>query len=106
MENFNFNTYQKWTKESAIYPHSKAFYYLMTGLASEVGEVLGKFKKEIRDGVDHSEGIKSELGDVLWYVARIADEYGWTLEEVARLNRAKIEDRRIRSVLSGDGDDR
>jgi len=98
--------YQEWTRSTAIYPHDKAFTYLMTGLASEVGELLGKFKKEIRDGADHSDGIQSELGDVMWYVARIADEYGWTMEQVMQLNMAKLEDRKQRDKLMGSGDER
>ena len=34
-------TYQDWTKTTAVYPEEKAEEYLMLGLASEVGELLG-----------------------------------------------------------------
>jgi len=105
-QTMNFNEYQNWTRETAIYPHKTAFAYLMAGLGSEVGEVLGKYKKEIRDGADHSEAIISELGDVLWYVARIADEYGYELEGIAAANKDKLTDRKERDVLGGSGDAR
>jgi NTP pyrophosphatase (non-canonical NTP hydrolase) len=102
----DFNKYQEFTRTTAKYPHTKAFTYLMAGLASEVGEVLGKFKKEIRDEVDNTDVIIDELGDVLWYVSRLADEYGIPLSEVAEANQWKLSDRLERDVISGDGDKR
>lgn len=45
--------------------------YLGYGLFSELGEVYGKLKKAIRDGVpiNFSESMCYELGDVVWYCA-------------------------------------
>ena len=45
------NDYQVFTRTTAIYPKDKADVYLALGLASESGEVAGKLKKHIRDGV-------------------------------------------------------
>ena len=102
-----FDEYQKFTRETAVYPKQKAFEYLILGLCSEAGEVAGKLKKVIRgDKVMDTEEIVSELGDVLWYVARIADELDVPLSRIARENNTKLLSRKERGVIKGDGDRR
>jgi len=84
---------------------------MVLGLSDESGEVLGKFKKLMRDkqGIltdeDKKEIIK-ELGDILWYIASVAHVLGSSLEEVARKNNEKLASRQKRGVLSGSGDNR
>lgn len=98
---------------TAIYPGRGGFVgvlYCALGLG-EAGEVQGKVKKLLRDdnGVISNERrveILSELGDVLWYVDRMAAELGADLEQVARMNLAKLADRADRGVLGGSGDTR
>jgi len=62
-------------------------------LGSEVGEVLGLHQK-IHQGhtLDESE-LKLECGDVLWALAELCDVYGWSMEDVARLNIQKLRNR-------------
>lgn len=106
---FSFADYQEATAETAIYPESQALEYLALGLASEAGEVAGKVKKLIRDGGDPSGvilGVAGELGDVLWYLARLADEIGISLHSVAEGNLTKLRDRKNRGVIGGSGDSR
>ena len=94
-------TYQDWTKTTAVYPEEKEEEYLMLGLASEVGELLGKFKKEIRgDGKKVTDKL-DELGDVCWYLARLMDHYDLTHQEVLHRNFQKLADRKARDVLKG-----
>jgi NTP pyrophosphatase (non-canonical NTP hydrolase) len=50
--------------------------------------------------------LQKELGDVLWFVAGIAYSAGWTLEDIAKMNIDKLEDRRQRNVIQGSGDNR
>jgi NTP pyrophosphatase (non-canonical NTP hydrolase) len=81
------------------------------GLSDESGEVLGKFKKLIRDknGVmsdDDKKEIAKELGDVLWYIVTISHLLGYTLEEVAQMNIDKLASRKQRGKISGSGDNR
>lgn len=38
-------------------------------------------------------GLKKELGDSLWYIAVIADDFDVSLEDVAKINIAKLADR-------------
>lgn len=110
------NEYQKQTWNTAKYPHAGegdivALSYVALGLG-EAGEVQGKIKKIMRDepGMTisdlHRIAIAKELGDLLWYVARMAAEIDMTLDAVARLNLNKLADRLERGVIGGSGDDR
>lgn len=78
------------------------------GLAEEVGEVMGVFKRMARGDFTDDPGPKlsKELGDVLWYLSRIAADNGWKLSDIAQGNLDKLESRRIRNVLMGSGDNR
>ncbi len=88
-----------------------AFVEKVLGLVGEAGETADKIKKVLRDkdGViseaDKAE-IAKELGDVLWYVASIARYLGVTLEDVAKMNLEKLESRKNRNLLHGEGDNR
>lgn len=110
----NLDEYQNGTAVTAIYPRHDTFValtYLGLGLASEAGEVTGRLKKVIRDqkGELAPEVISAlvfELGDVLWYIARLAAELGASLDDVAQLNLEKLADRAARGVIGGSGDHR
>jgi NTP pyrophosphatase (non-canonical NTP hydrolase) len=107
------NDFQTWTLSTAIYPDSgqgtlQALTYCALGLAGEAGEVADKAKKLIRDG-DMAESrakVLQELSDVCWYIARLADELGMDLEELLDYNKQKLDSRKERGVLGGNGDNR
>lgn len=145
--------------------------YLTLGLIEEVGEVAGKLAKRTRDGVFDEKAFIKELGDVLWFVANLAefwdngtnifsgeladcfeldlygvgvgggecakalaywagaviydergyddglreivynlaclaDIIGYTIEQVAEINLAKLRDRAARGKIQGNGDER
>jgi NTP pyrophosphatase (non-canonical NTP hydrolase) len=107
-----FDEYQEQSKTTAQYSDFvPAWVYLTMGLAGESGEVVDKFKKIVRNknGVFSDEDkleIQKELGDVLWYLSQLAAELGLSLDEVARMNRAKLEDRKARNVIRSRGDNR
>ena len=68
----------------------------LAGLASETGELLGEYKKYLRDGLSHKlfkERLAEEVGDLLWYVANVATKFGLDLGQVAESNLAKCEGR-------------
>lgn len=105
------NDYQKKTLETAIYPQAGSgaaieLYYLGLGLASEAGEVAGKVKKLIRDGSYDSVALMHEVGDVLWYAARLCDALGFELEDVMQVNYAKLTKRKDNGTIQGSGDTR
>jgi len=104
----DFTTYQQAAHETAVYPQDRALEYVALGLAGEAGEVANKIKKLIRDGDERGkrEVIASELGDVLWYVAELASVLGANLDDIAKCNIAKLNDRKFLGKLHGSGDQR
>ncbi len=96
--------YQEKCKSTAIYPKKDAIAYLSLGLVSEAGEVAGKVKKNIRDGTESN--VASEIGDVLWYCAMLANELGVNLGKIMEKNLEKLNDRKQRGTLQGSGDTR
>lgn len=98
--------------------------YSLFGLVAEVGEIADKIAKGVRkqiiticedriyhseegaqDGninlqyVEFEEGLKKELGDVLWFCAHLADRFNWPLEEVAQLNLDKLAKRKAEGTI-------
>lgn len=105
------NEYQKKALETAIYPKEYKIVYPALGLTGEAGEVSDKVKKVIRDSSgdfspEKREEIAKELGDVLWYVATMANDLGYSLESIAQINYEKLSSRKNRGKISGNGDDR
>ncbi|MEM0201069.1 MAG: nucleoside triphosphate pyrophosphohydrolase family protein [Candidatus Micrarchaeaceae archaeon] len=105
----DFIEYQKNTKTTAIYPDvlEGRFYYPALGLAGEVGELLNKIKKIARDKkAPDINDLKGEIGDVLWYLSQLSNEFGIDLNEAAEENIKKLKSRKERGVISGSGDNR
>lgn len=116
----NLDDYQNRIRRFAIYPDAMQktlpeLMYLGLGLVDEAGEVAGKVKKLYRDTtftsvdempIEKQVAIIAEMGDVLWYLTRLADAFDIGIEEIAELNYEKLSDREKRDVLSGDGDNR
>lgn len=108
----NFNDYQKRAILTALYSEKYKIIYPALGLGDEAGEVLGKVKKWLRgdDGEELSQerkdAIAMEMGDVLWYLAVLSNDLGVSLEDVAKSNLEKVESRKERGQIKGDGDNR
>lgn len=72
----NFKEYIEWTDSTAVYPEAGTgseleIKYLSFGFISEIGELSGLLKREIRDGKIDKEQVIYEIGDICWYFARI-----------------------------------
>ena len=107
----DFNKYQETAVETAIYPDTHRILYPALGMAGEAGEVANKVKKIIRDGTenmpdDWKDQLASEIGDVLWYCAALANDLGMPLALIAAQNRDKLLERKQKGMISGSGDKR
>lgn len=103
----DFNTYQKQAHETAVYPPDMGMAYCVTGLCAECGEVADKVAKYYRgDGDLNEEGLKKELGDVLWFISELSTHLRIDLQDVAEMNLQKLADRQQRNTLKGEGDER
>lgn len=111
-----FEEYQNSCARTAVYPEVSegtivSVNYAALGLGNEAGEVQGKVKKAWRDDngeitPERRQAILDELGDVMWYAARLASELDATLAEVCQANLDKLYDRLDRGVIQGSGDNR
>lgn len=106
-----FNEYQQQALKTAIYPQNYKIVYPSIGLSGETGEVSEKIKKVLRDNngnfsKDKCQEIAKELGDCLWYISAMANDIGYTLDEIAEMNINKIVIRQQNNQIHGNGDDR
>jgi NTP pyrophosphatase (non-canonical NTP hydrolase) len=111
-----FSEYQKQSRVTAKYPDiDNNFVYPTLGLVGEAGELAEKVKKLMRDKQmftpsevtdDVKAEILKELGDVMWYTAQLATEFGVDLDAVAEQNIEKLHSRLDRDQINGDGDNR
>lgn len=64
------------------------------GLAGEAGEFADMIKKVVGHGheIDYDK-MAAELGDVLWYVANLADSLNFDLNDIAQMNVDKLKKR-------------
>lgn len=105
------NDYQKEALSTAVYGSGSKIIYPTLGLAGEAGEVADKVKKVLRDNNGKFDDwrkiqIAAEIGDVLWYIAALSDDLGFTLEDIAKLNIGKLSQRRANNTIHGEGDNR
>ena len=99
---------QSWNLQKGV---DIPYVYPAQGLSEEAGEVAGKYAKAVRDcnGVideERKKEIVKELGDVCWFVAELATLLDVPLSYVMQGNLNKLESRRARGVIHGNGDNR
>ena len=113
------NDYQNAARKTAM---GNSLDHFVHGLTEEAGEVAGVMKRFHRGDEKYRVGenpgyfadlspfakekLLDEIGDVLWYIAMIADELETPLEYVAQRNIDKLADRKNRNVITGTGDNR
>lgn len=94
------------------YAEAMQLLFYATAVSGEVGELNEKIKKTVRTEDEYERdvlraGVASEMGDVLWYLAMMAElldlEFG---EDVAFANIEKLADRAERDEIFGEGDNR
>lgn len=111
MPEITLNGYQDLRGKYTTYKgrNNQGLNYALMGLGGEVGELQNKFKKSLRtaDQIDAATYdpavLADELGDVLWYTAAVAQELGYSLQGIAEMNLAKLEQRRAERLTNGTG---
>jgi len=89
----NLDEYQQLALRTAGHreDRQKQLTYTALGLTGESGEVAEIIKKTFYHGHPlDKEALHKELGDVLWYLAVMADGLGFSLDEIARANIDKL----------------
>jgi NTP pyrophosphatase (non-canonical NTP hydrolase) len=112
----DFNEYQRECRKTDVGTSaqdciSPGWLYYVLGASGEMGELMEKIKKLFRDknGVidfEFKEDVIKEMGDVQWYMARLADWFDIDFNSVAVTNVEKLQSRKKRDKLHGEGDDR
>ena len=105
--------YQEKALSTVVFPEEWGIAYSALKLNGEAGEVAEAVGKAIRAGelvypVDSApeelrEALRDELGDILWYVAVLAHQLGYSLEGIAIANLAKLQARKQRGELKHHG---
>ena len=100
-----FNEYQAETRRTRVADnYERELVNGGLGLTGEAGEVAELVKKAHGHGLPiDREKLKKELGDVQWYLARLADIHSITLEELAEANIAKLRARYPEGFVHGGG---
>ena len=104
-----FEQYQKEATKMAVYPDiGNNFIYPVLGLSGESGEVAERIKIVLRNkggkmNQEDIDGLKGDLGDVLWYLSQLAQELGLNFEEVAQYNLKKLKSRQSCGVIKTEG---
>jgi len=95
MRKDSFGEYQNFLRQFKHYRTRPCDYYTI-GLAEEVGEVCALVKRKEHRGEHNPDFFKEmteELGDVLAYVALLAEYYNLSLTTIAAANCAKVTSR-------------
>jgi NTP pyrophosphatase (non-canonical NTP hydrolase) len=107
------NEYQTEALMTALWSgdEMKDLAHWVLGVTGESGEIAEKVKKIIRDfdgklSEDAKKELMKEIGDVMWYLAVLSENLGYTFEEVGKKNITKLRDRQARNKLHGSGDNR
>lgn len=97
--------------------------YMLLMLGEEVGELQGKFSKNIRKGnieisenrltnltkneefvIEFEDLVKKEIGDIMWGCAGLCSVMGWKLNEIGQMNLDKLQARKAIGTIDGNGD--
>lgn len=89
----NFDEYQslaRRTQNAGLSDSDKTF-HAITGLASEVGEVMSLFQHSVQESSPLDKlKLKKEMGDIMWFMAELCDCYDWSLDNICALNIEKL----------------
>ena len=85
--------YQEWGRQywKNVYLKDSSLHAVL-GIGSEAGELQDLFKKNLSKGKEiTADLVVDEIGDLLYYVARLLDDYDLSFEEAMEKNRVKLD---------------
>jgi len=96
MKMVNIREYQEACKRTAKRGESEKLEICnwVLGLAGEAGDVASCVKKTIfHENKNMLDGVRENIGDMMWYVAMICNFYGWSLDDILGENLGKLRER-------------
>lgn len=114
MPDMGINQYAEQTLKTAMYPPHAVWHpviYPALKLGGEVGEVQEQIGKAFRDDEyqftqERLDKIANELGDVIWYWTQVCYRLGLMPADIMQDNLRKLQSRKLRGVIRGEGSDR
>ena len=110
LENSTYDDFvdEMWEYEPSEHGGMPELGYIGLAIAGEAGEVAEKIKKAYRErgGEPDNEALLKELGDVLYYIVKMAHIRGFLMHTIIGANIEKLKDRAARGKMRGEGDDR
>lgn len=119
------NKYQERAMSTCM-PSCENISYMLLNLVGEVGELSSKIAKHIRKGnmtiggkclpnglhsslkgeewLNTDIELMKEAGDILWQLSGLCSVMGWELNDVAKMNLAKLAARKAAGTIDGSGD--
>ena len=97
--------FQNMTAANEIYAVDDPVGFLLHGIVGEAGVLNHDYKKHLRDNSSKdvfSRRAYEELGDLMWYIARLAAQLDLDLADIAVSNLEKSKDRWGHSDVEGD----
>jgi NTP pyrophosphatase (non-canonical NTP hydrolase) len=92
----NLSEYQQIAKQTAKKDFKSPTEEIMCwglGISGEGGDVASCIKKTFAHNKDVKDGIKENLGDMLWYAAMICNFFEWNMDDVLKENVEKLKER-------------
>lgn len=89
----NLSDYETWVLRRGGPAVDLGLDYSMIALCGEVGELANYYKKVMAGRNPPIRELHLEVGDILYYLTRVAADLGYSLEEAAADNVEKIEAR-------------
>lgn len=102
-------TFDEYQAKAASFAVFESDYYPFASLMIEAAEFADLITKQQLRGDDKGvmpDDLMAEGGDVLWNLAVALGQYGVSLQDCADYNIDKLESRKARGVIKGDGGDR
>ncbi|MBB1074497.1 hypothetical protein HUU62_08745 [Rhodoferax sp. 4810] len=99
----NIHEYEESVIATSNYQRSNESLFIVTvALLGELGEYANKVKKaSFKKTLDNAlviDDLKSELGDVLWYLTELCHQHDLSLDDVARANADKVTNRKQKGL--------